>query len=240
MIRPIDALTVYECDLPLIRVGRPHDGGYVIAMIEGSTKYDMFLSGGINGENSFECGVLDGYPNLVCNAFDPVPNPGAHHSRYHFTAAPVGYYELEYAKNALVKIDIERAEWEWFDHLTERALAGIAQLVVELHSPHVPESGWDWDFLATLAHTHALVHAHGNNWDGIVEAGGGRLPGTLECTYVRRDLAGALRKNTRPIPGPLDMPNDPSKPDHVIDWEPFVHKLSDDRPTERELPRVLA
>lgn len=219
-------LTVYECTHNMARLGRPHDGGYVIAVLPHAVNgcpYDHFLSGGISDDNSFERDVLDWYPTLECFAFDPSSNGAVPHPRFHFTQEPLGYLGLATAKNALVKIDIERNEWPWFQGLLQRDLDHIAQLVIELHSPHVPEdSRWDWGALSWLAETHALVHLHANNWDGIVEVEGVRMPGTMECTYLRRDLAGESRLNRQGIPGPLDQSNDARIPDHVIDWEPFV------------------
>jgi len=224
---PAEALRVFDCTRPKTRVGKPNDGGYVIAHnvpFEGLAgwEYDHFLSGGIANENSFECGILDMYPNLICHAFDPSGGAGSSHDRYHFFAQPVEYMGLSLCHNALVKLDIERAEWPWLKGLTMTAASSIAQLVMELHSPHVPESGWNWEHLAWISTKHVLIHAHANNWDGIVDAGGARVPGTIECTWLRRDLAGPITRRRDPIPSPLDQPNDPSKPDHVVDWEPFI------------------
>lgn len=214
-------LTVYECNPNMVRFGRPHDGGYCVAIPQGwDSFYDHFLSGGISDDNSFERDVLEWYPTLECFAFDPASDGACLHPRFHFTREPVGYLGLDVARNALVKLDIERAEWPWLKGL--ESFANIAQLVIELHSPHVPESGWDWGQLARLQETHALVHFHANNWDGIVDVDGVRMPGTMECTYLRRDLAGELRLNRQSIPGPMDQSNDARVPDHEILWEPFV------------------
>lgn len=209
-----DCLRVYETRLTLARVGRANDGGYVMAM--GFT-YDSFLSGGINGDNSFELGALGSCQGLTCHAYDPSGNGGPHADRYHFHAENVPVMVVHDMRNALVKLDIEGDEWDWLEWAP---LENVAQLVVELHSPHLGR--WSWDTLARLASTHVLVWAHGNNWDGIVNVDGVRVPGTLETSWVRRDLVGLVRRSSRAIPGPLDMPNRPDAPDHVIDWEPFV------------------
>ena len=220
---PTDCLTVYTTNRAKARFGRANDGGYVLVVDSSVIQYDAFLSGGISGENSFEIACLEYFPDLVCNAFDPNSGPGAHHPRYHFTQEPVGYYGLDAARNALVKLDIERAEWPWLKGITREQLTHIAQFVVELHSPHVPESGWDWEQLSRLADTHLLVHMHGNNWDGIVDIDGVKVPGTMETTWLRRDLVGdEVWPSVMGIPGFLDQANDPSRPDHVIDWAPFV------------------
>jgi hypothetical protein len=216
-----DCLRVYTTVGPKKRYGRAHDGGYIM---RSDLPYDWFLSGGISDDSSFEHAVLESYPGLVCHAYDPHSNGGPNrHSRMHFHQEKLGYHGLDTCKNALVKMDIERDEWPWFDALTADMASRIAQLVIELHSPH--ENGWKeygWPLLDRLASTHTLIHAHANNWDGIVTIDGVKVPGTLECTWVRRDLEPHRVPSRALIPGPLDMNNDPSKPDHVVDWAPFV------------------
>ena len=218
MTHKTDCLRVYKCMWPMHRFGRAHDGGYVVALT--STVPDFLLSGGIENDCSFELDALRWYQGLVCDAYDPASGPAGEHSRYRFyrdRVPPLTEYGFS---QMLVKLDIEGDEWPWLARLLPRERGQIAQLVVELHTPHGPR--WDWDALARLAETHALIHAHGNNMDGIVEVDGVRVPGTLETTWLRRDLAGELELSSEPIPGPWDMPNDPNKPDHVVDWEPFV------------------
>lgn len=212
----LDPLTVYAPTRPKVRVGRAHDGGYVIAA---GIDYDHFLSGGIADDNSFERCVLDLHPELTCDAYDPHSEGGVTHPRLRFHRAILGYCGLGAARNALVKIDIEGDEWPWLAGLT--ASRHIAQFVIELHSPHLGR--WDWKALARLAETHYLIHAHGNNWGGLVDVDGVRIPRTIECTWVRKDLDPDLPKSRAPIPSPLDMPNRPDVPDHVIDWPPFVN-----------------
>ena len=209
-----DCLRVYECNLGLRRFGKTNDGGYVMVW---PIPFDAFLSGGICGDNSFERDVLSDRPHLTCDAYDPTGLDGAQHERYRFHAEGVPVSPTWNARNMLVKLDIEGDEWDW---LNAAKLENVAQLVVELHSPHLGR--WSWPTLAHLAETHALIHAHGNNWDGIVDIEGVRIPGTLETTWVRRDLAGELRPNTRRLPTSLDMPNVAGRADHVIDWAPFV------------------
>lgn len=217
-----DVLRVYETRLSKVRLGRDHDGGYVVAILP--MPYDHFLSGGIADDNSFERAVLDAHPYLMCDAFDPNSDGGPHsHERLRFNRAPVGYLGLHDAREALVKLDVEGAEWPWLEELSDFTLDNVAQLVVELHSPH--GNLWSWGLLSRLARSHSLVHAHGNNWDGIVEIDGVKMPGTIETTWVRHDLAQIVGASHTPIPGPLDMPNVPTTPDHVIDWPPFCEAL---------------
>ena len=209
-----DCLTVYQTRHTKVRIGRDLDGGYVLAI--GVTRYDAFLSGGICDENSFELTALDIMPWLECHAYDPTSGPGAPHERYVFHRDPVPL-TLGGARNALVKLDVEGDEWPW---LANASLWSVAQLVVELHSPHLDR--WDWTALDSLSKSHYLIHAHGNNWDGIVNIDGVRVPGTLETTWLRRDLDPGIEPSTEWIPSALDRPNRPDMPDHIINWKPFV------------------
>ena len=210
-------LTVYTPTLPKRRYGRDHDGGYV--MVDG-LRYDHFISGGIADDNSFERAVLDAQPHLTCDAYDPHSDGGPHKHdrlRFHSAVLPMGLGGVP--GNYLVKIDIEGDEWPWLAYQLAEGVEQIAQLVVELHSPHLDR--WSWPTLSALAVSHYLVHAHGNNWDGIVEIEGVRMPGTLETTWLRKDIDPGLSPSAEIIPGPLDMPNNRAIPDHVIDWAPF-------------------
>lgn len=211
-----ELLQVYDCELPKLRLGREQDGGYVVANLAG---YDFFLSGGVQDENSFELAAIAHYPELWCNAYDIVDAPGQGHTHYffHHTAVPT---LPAGPRDALVKLDIEGAEWPW---LHGADLHRVAQLVIELHAP------FDWSALAKLHETHVCVHAHGNNTAGMQEVAGEdgkvvRIPVTLETTWIRRDLTGPIRPSTAPIPGPLDRPNRPGRADVRLDWWPFVSK----------------
>lgn len=216
MVSRTDALRVYSCGLNRWRPGRANDGGYVMFDVGEPT---AFFSGGIADDNSFERDVLSRYPGLTCEAYDPNSDGGPDRpTRMHFHREPFpSLTKIPSTKSILVKLDIEGDEWSFIRDLAFPDC--IAQLIVELHSPHLGR--WDWNALSEFTKTHALVHAHANNMDGLVEVDSVRLPGTLETTWIRRDLAGPLEPNVETIPCPLDQPNDPKCPDHVIDWAPF-------------------
>lgn len=219
------SLTTYEVDLPKKRWGGDHDGGYVV-VTNLPVKYDAFISGGVAGDNSFELDALRDNPDLVCDAYDINPCPGLYHPRYHFTQAPVNLDVLKtgHVKNALVKLDIEGAEFELFEHLHPSFRRNIAMMTIEWHG--VGRQDFGWGIVDEFADSHKLIWAHGNNWDELVDIDGVKVPNTLECTYVRSDLIVKDRVllNRHSIPGPLDMPNLAHKPDMKIDWEPFVYR----------------
>ena len=64
----MENLILYKSPYEKKRLGRNNDGGYVITELPGN--YDIFLSGGVSDDISFEKEVLLKYPNLLCYAFD--------------------------------------------------------------------------------------------------------------------------------------------------------------------------
>jgi hypothetical protein len=70
----MDYLLNYKSRNGLKRIGKDNDGGYIISLLD--TKYDIFLSGGISNDISFELDLLN-YLNdekLNCVAFDGTIN----------------------------------------------------------------------------------------------------------------------------------------------------------------------
>ena len=68
----MENLILYTTTFPKQRIGRHHDGGYVIVNLPG--EYDLFISGGIANDISFEKDLLSLFPNINCYAFDGTIN----------------------------------------------------------------------------------------------------------------------------------------------------------------------
>jgi hypothetical protein len=63
-----DYLRIYRPNYQKRRLGKNNDGGYIICDMDGD--YDIFLSGGIDKDVSFEFDFLKLFPDIVCHAFD--------------------------------------------------------------------------------------------------------------------------------------------------------------------------
>lgn len=110
-----------------------------------------------------------------------------------------------------VKMDIEGAEYDVLPALLGDA-DRITGLAVEFH-----DVGREWPrfhaVVTALLGPFALVHAHGNNWQGLVP--GTAVPEVLELSFLHRglmtaeELAGVAR-TPLPLPG-LDFPNLPER-----------------------------
>jgi hypothetical protein len=121
------------------------------------------------------------------------------------------------AQRALLKFDVEGAEYDALDAVHEDSLKPFAVIVCELHnlSRLVDAAFFDQmhRVLAKLTLYHAVVHLHPNNYAPVVLVEGVPLPDVLEVSFLRRDLDVFPGLSSEPIPGPLDRPNHPLLPD---------------------------
>lgn len=237
-------LILYSPEHPIQRIGKNNDGGYVICNLPGS--YDLFISGGVSNDISFEQHFLNLYPSLKCYAFDgTVDGLPANDDRIIFVKKNLGRDEssettnlkqyMDAYENIFMKIDIEGHEFRLFPEL-ENYMLKIKQLVLEIHSPgdiklhpnyFAGLGDIDHPFMfkmfAMLNKTHTLVHVHANNgcmthmYDGIV------IPNVFECTFIRNDFVTTKTPNKENLPLSIDMKNVLSRPDYYINYYPFVN-----------------
>lgn len=228
---PLDCLTVYELKNDKIRIGKDHDGGYVIA--EGFA-YDALIGCGISTDNSFESQFLDRY-NTVCYAFDgTIDRLDQPDSRIEFFKKNISGVNndketnlhdliLQY-RDVFVKMDIEGGEYRWIQSLGEEHLDRLRQIVMELHRPF--KKDW-WRCIQKLNQTHYLCHLHPNNNCGTRTIEGTVVPNVFECTYVRKsDIDYTPKRSLEKIPSGLDMRNALHKEDIILDgypWHRTVH-----------------
>lgn len=209
-----EALRIFDPPIRKIRLGKDNDGGYVVCDL---SEYDVFLSAGVSNDTSFEEAVLARHPGLRCTAYDgtiaglPHPVDRLKLIKRNIDAHTNWHGDLARCRDALVKMDIEGAEYAWLADLDANRRSHIKQLVIEWHD--VPDH---LDEIAHMAETHWLVHLHANNW-GKVTAG---CPQVVEATYIRRDLCDDLPVSADPVPGPLDQPNRADRPDIGIHFAP--------------------
>ena len=252
----MEYLTVYQSPVAKERIGNFKDGGYAVLMLPGT--YDCLLSGGISDNVTFEQHFLEKFPGVPAYGFDgTVDNLPDTVEGLEFVKKNVGIQNTETLtdlveyfkdkKDVFFKMDIEGCEFEVMPNLIEKGLVqNIKQIVLEIHTPcdihRFPDYYSDhlkfvtndlmFDILKKLDTTHTLVHFHGNNvWnkhypDQIFE--GAVLPFVYELTYVRNEYVPERKKNTFPIPGPLDCTNSDRFPDYKMTGWPYIHDDSVD------------
>jgi hypothetical protein len=243
----MESLIVYQSPCSEFRIGKPNDGGYVVTRLPGS--YDLFISGGISNDISFEQKILDLYPNLFCYAFDGTINKlPSQHPRFKWTKKNLAADNTDTTTNLIdymanyndifMKIDIEGHEYRVMPGLFEKNyMSKVKQLVIEIHSPadiHLYPDYFKglsditnldmFDLLHKMTLTHTLVHFHANNGCKMQEVDGIKLPHVFELTYLRNDFVTEKIPNTQTLPTPLDMKNVTWMEDYSINWWPFCHR----------------
>ena len=117
--------------------------------------------------------------------------------------------------SVFAKIDIEGSEYRILPYIAERA-GLFTGLVIEFHDTDICAAALN-AHLGRLRDSFAVVHVHGNNYGDMSVAG--ELPLSLEVTLLnKRLLHGEPAPYRGPLPRPgLDAPNDPRRPDYVLD-----------------------
>jgi hypothetical protein len=126
-------------------------------------------------------------------------------------------------------MDIEGAEYNWLNSLSDEQLKKFKQIVIEFHG--INDDSWNTKFadkeacFKKLANTHYLVHAHANNYETTtMVANKFPIPNVIELTYVNKNVYGEteiLSENTEKLPCSLDRPNCSSNTDINLSFYPF-------------------
>lgn len=211
-----------------VRLGNDYDGGYVVP--SAALLCDAIVSIGVGPDVSFDLALAQRGAKIIQFDHTVEKSPVDHPS---FTFYKLGWGERSEGKfinlqdiskkldpsaqHKLLKFDIEGAEYEIFKSLSAIDLAQFEVICCELHNI---EKLNDAEFfakahhlLSTLHANHAPIHLHANNYMSFIMVEGVPIPNVLEITYLRRDLDSFSDFSNEPIPGPLDRPNNPYKPD---------------------------
>jgi hypothetical protein len=212
-----------------LRVGGPHDGGYV--MLDDWAGLVGALSIGIGTDDAWDRDVLGRGVSVA--QFDHTINaPPGVAPGLAWTAVGIGPEDLNNlrclrslvalsgfpaAGDLLLKLDAEAGEWAAMAAGEAAApLVRFRQIVIELHwFEQVGDNAWFATALRALDHlsrTHGVVHVHANNGGGMALLGGICFPRVLEVTFARRDSYD-LAEDEGPFPTPLDTACNPVRPD---------------------------
>lgn len=221
----MDSLIVYKSEFEKIRIGSDNDGGYII--VDLPTKYDCFISCGVNDDINFEEQFISKY-GVTCEAFDgTISNIPKHVNNLIFNNINIGIdntdktsnlkYLIDKFTNIMLKMDIETFEFRWIDILTKEDLNKFKQIVIEFHFPFddyslpnhdIPTSSdFKMNILKKISETHYLIHFHPNTAVGTKMYQNYKVPNVFECTYIRKDCQNNIGYNNITIPHPLDMKN---------------------------------
>lgn len=232
----IELFTVYEFDKK-IRLGKQSDGGYVIGDLD--TKYDCYISAGIECEESFSRDFIYKYDIDKTNSFgfDGTIDdyPVYFTDRITFIKKNINGYNdsnntnlsfiFEKYDNIFIKMDIEGGEYDWLTYIDKQQLNKISQMVIEFHGLTFITNRKYYDqkiiCIKKLLETHYVIHAHGNNCGNVVNC----FPDIIELTFVNKKYFDKPpNKNTHTLPtSNLDFPNGTRSPDINLNFYPFVY-----------------
>jgi hypothetical protein len=115
-----------------------------------------------------------------------------------------------------VKLDVEGAEYDLLPEIVRHA-DRVVGLAIEFHDLDTRAAEFATVMRLLDARFH-IVHLHGNNYAPLIH--GTKLPAALEMTLANKSISGPTPAEDRavyPVAG-LDYPNDPSKPDYLLDF----------------------
>jgi hypothetical protein len=111
---------------------------------------------------------------------------------------------------ALLKIDIEGAEWEVFAAASDAALSAFSQIVVEFHAfARAADDTWLSRYDAAIERLNRhfqSVHVHGNNHSPFVTVHHIAIPDVLEVSFANRSRY-RFAECVETFPTAIDMPN---------------------------------
>jgi glycosyltransferase involved in cell wall biosynthesis len=221
------ALTVYESPYKKVRLGKEYDGGYIICDIP-NVKYNLFLSGGILDDISFEEDFCNMYPDVKCFAFDgSIDSIGIKNQNITFVKRWIGngesmnLHEYTNCDDIFIKMDIEGGEIPWLTDIPIETINKFSQIVIEFHGPFSNKEVKTFEKLNT---NHVLVHFHANNCCGVREHKGVMIPNIFECTYIHKKYYTNPKLSRQLIPSSIDMKNVLSNDEININYPPFCHR----------------
>ena len=239
----LKSLNVYNVNSQKIRIGNPHDGGYILndQLISHTKK---LVSIGIGGEDSFEIDFAEKYPSIPIDMYDgtyPCSNIcQKFNNRIH---KDIFYYQYNVGNNdneiklfdiihkspqdTLLKIDIEGGEYTIFDNLLLED--NIIGLIIEIHDTH---QSYNQDKIQKLINNNfknlLLFHIHANSWGGtfdlIISDSNipikiSHFPHVMELSFINKKVIDCYKLENQTFPQiGLDSSNRSDYPDIDLYW----------------------
>ncbi len=239
-----DLLIQYKVTSPLIRLGNKGDGGYVLPEIL-IDNTDVLYSYGVGSDVSFEVDFLHRKKipiRLYDHSIDDLPyysdleylnfsreglGSGEEDNKNSFFEHQQFWGDGE--KNTILKIDVEGAEYEYFEHDDFKHYGNVIGLIIELHDiGENKESAIS--LLEKINNNFSLVHIHGNNFGRLFLDHGDIFPDTLELVYICKKLqSDNSEKFFNKTPSVIDFPCNNS----VLDFPNIIPA------SENQLPEIL-
>lgn len=215
---------------PLVRLGVPGDGGYLLPDdLDGVVGC---FSPGVDDRASFEADLIG--RGIPCFLADATSSKGPIDSELcHFLPKFLGVVNDEttitlddwvktYAPpsgDLVLQMDIEGAEWPVLLNASDAVLSRFRTIVIETHDMERLMDKHAFRIMSAvfsrLLRLFNVVHIHPNNSGGTVRVGGLTIPRALELTLYRKDRP-LETGYVRSFPHPLDVRNVTGRPDVML------------------------
>ena len=215
--------------LELVRTGCEHDGGYIL--LDDFHAGDIAYSFGISTDVSWDKDMAGrGYDVFMYDhTIDALPeeNPRFHWEKHGIADGHTQDSRLktldelikanhhEDRHNMILKMDVEGAEWGFFEQVSSETLSQFSQMTFEVHEiiKH-PNPEFVLSALRKINQTHQLIHIHANNYSGLYIAFGDKIfCNVLELSYVLRSKYTFFENYDVNLPLSIDEANTPSFPE---------------------------
>lgn len=219
LIELMNQLAPVDCkDRPLIRMGAPKDGGYLVP--DDLDGLSACFSPGIEYISKFEKECAD-RGMKVFMADKSVSKPAEDDPAFHFIQKHIGAIESDEfmtmdgwvrtlhngTSDLLLQMDIEGAEYAALLGLSDELLKRFRIIVCEFHLlDHLwskPFFGVAADMFRKILETHRCVHIHPNNCSAVLRRDELAIPSIMEFTFLRKDRISSWVPARR-FPHPLD------------------------------------
>ena len=207
--------------VPMIRIGRMADGGYVMA--DSFTETRAAFSFGIGGEVSWDHDIAQ--RNITVYQYDhSLDAPPSVHPHCVFHKKAIGAERNETCESIasvlqahaaqgdanILKMDIEGSEWDAFDAASTDDLKRFSQIVCEFHGfDKIDDDVWYHRALRCMTKLRSLfevVHVHGNNYGHLALFSNVPFSIGLEITFLTK-FRHIFAANNKTFPTSLDAPN---------------------------------
>lgn len=235
-LKMIRELIVFETEsFKKIRIGDKHDGGYIL--LDRFSDVGSLYSYGVGKDISFET-HFNKIRKCPIYLYDhTVDSPIFPNINFHFKKEGASHIKetnlntLEYHitengdinnNNLILKMDIEGAEWNIFEHISPNILLLFQQMVIEFHWLDNDKTVQQkTDVFKKINNFFYLIHVHHNNYVAITTKNELKIPQVIELLYVRKDIINDIKLSKSKFPTELDSPNYPERPDLDLNFYPF-------------------
>lgn len=216
-----------------VRIGGDNDGGYI--MLDDFKNCDIAYSFGIGSDVSWDEDLSHRGLELYCydHTIECLPTKN---KKMHFNKIGIsGKDELEAGllsldsilyinhcqneSHMILKMDVEGAEWDFFDTVSPYILNLFEQMTFELHGlTNTKNRKRIISALEKVNKTHQAIWVHANNAGNAEQAGDIVMPDLLEITYANRNNYTFLSTEYH-CPLDIDQPNLKNRSDiELVNW----------------------